>query len=313
MPKTQLRDSKSLYQALAKSAFEQGDYAKCFEFASKLGNLLPADFREMVAYSAYMVGLELAAKGDFQKAGEKIRYAQAHTSNPVLRALCNQRYELGKGVSYQVPMRESQCPICTDNRLLQIARGLSEEDLRPEVDNVYCIAAYRSGWDRQKSNPFSKALRTMKEPDKRKTVEAMGKLMAHFISFHLASSVRQNTDLLVAVPTVPERYAKRGYAIPEVLADKVSRQTSIPMYPKLITLNRATSDLRHLSKADRQRELTNAFTVTQPDMVKGLSVMIVDDITTHGTTLKEIGRTLHEAGAREVAGLVLAHTESSWI
>jgi predicted amidophosphoribosyltransferase len=52
--------------------------------------------------------------------------------------------------------------------------------------------------------------------------------------------------------------------------------------------------------------LRRSLWVPDPAMVAGARVLVLDDVLTEGSTLREVARALRLAGAREVAGLVLA-------
>jgi predicted amidophosphoribosyltransferase len=52
--------------------------------------------------------------------------------------------------------------------------------------------------------------------------------------------------------------------------------------------------------------LRRSLLVPAPDCVVGARILVVDDVLTEGSTLREVARVLRHAGAREVAGLVLA-------
>lgn len=52
--------------------------------------------------------------------------------------------------------------------------------------------------------------------------------------------------------------------------------------------------------------LRRSLVVTAPAAVAGARVLVLDDVLTEGSTLREVARALRGAGAREVAGLVLA-------
>ena len=52
--------------------------------------------------------------------------------------------------------------------------------------------------------------------------------------------------------------------------------------------------------------LRRALCVAAPGAVAGARVLVLDDVLTDGSTLREVGRVLRRAGAREVAGLILA-------
>lgn len=52
--------------------------------------------------------------------------------------------------------------------------------------------------------------------------------------------------------------------------------------------------------------LREALTVADPPAVEGERMLVLDDVLTEGSTMREVAQCLLEAGAAEVAGLVLA-------
>jgi predicted amidophosphoribosyltransferase len=63
---------------------------------------------------------------------------------------------------------------------------------------------------------------------------------------------------------------------------------------------------RHRAEGALRRSLR----VTHPDRVAGARVLVIDDVFTEGSTLREVARALAAAGATEVAGLAL--TRQPW-
>jgi predicted amidophosphoribosyltransferase len=53
-------------------------------------------------------------------------------------------------------------------------------------------------------------------------------------------------------------------------------------------------------------KLRQALYVPSPGFVAGARILVIDDVLTEGSTLREVARVLRRAGALEVAGLVLA-------
>lgn len=58
----------------------------------------------------------------------------------------------------------------------------------------------------------------------------------------------------------------------------------------------------------KKDNVAGAFTLSEPDIVCGKSILLIDDICDSGATIKEIGKMLTEAGAVEIAPLVIAKT-----
>jgi len=67
-----------------------------------------------------------------------------------------------------------------------------------------------------------------------------------------------------------------------------------------------------LTEIERQQEIANAFTLTQPQAISGKRVLLFDDILTTGTTVTEIGSLLTKSGAKAVYILGLAKTSKHW-
>jgi predicted amidophosphoribosyltransferase len=71
-----------------------------------------------------------------------------------------------------------------------------------------------------------------------------------------------------------------------------------------------TPPMRGRSRVERQRlaigPLRESLHVPHPERLAGVRVLVLDDVLTEGSTLREVARALRLAGAEEVAGLVLA-------
>jgi predicted amidophosphoribosyltransferase len=61
-----------------------------------------------------------------------------------------------------------------------------------------------------------------------------------------------------------------------------------------------------LGKEERRRNVRAAFQVDNPDAVKGMKILLVDDVATTGNTLNECARVLTRSGCSNVLCLVLA-------
>ncbi len=52
--------------------------------------------------------------------------------------------------------------------------------------------------------------------------------------------------------------------------------------------------------------MQNAFSIRKPKLIKGKSVIVVDDVITTGTTILELAKMLKENGATKVYALSIA-------
>ena len=112
--------------------------------------------------------------------------------------------------------------------------------------------------------------------------------------------------ILVPVPLYSRRLRQRGFnqtaLIGEVLAKKLSwRFTDVLIRVKK---TKPQSDLK--SKQERHQNIQGAFGVKNGVRLRNKKIILLDDIWTSGSTLKECARVLKRKGVAKVWGLVLA-------
>jgi ComF family protein len=106
-------------------------------------------------------------------------------------------------------------------------------------------------------------------------------------------------DVIVPVPLHPARQRERGFNQASLLAELLSARTSIPVKP-LLERTRYTTTQTALDRSERMENLHNAFRLRKNADVRGLGVLLVDDVLTTGSTLNECARVLKHAGAFSV-------------
>jgi ComF family protein len=105
--------------------------------------------------------------------------------------------------------------------------------------------------------------------------------------------------VIVPVPLHPARQRERGFNQASVLAELLSAHTSIPCRPMLKRV-RYTTTQTALDRSERMENLHNAFRLRKNTDVRGLRVLLIDDVLTTGSTLSECARVLKRAGAKLV-------------
>lgn len=116
-------------------------------------------------------------------------------------------------------------------------------------------------------------------------------------------------DALVPVPLFADRLAERGYNQSDLLCQHVALKTGIPARSPLLKRNRETSQQALLSEVDRRKNVRDAFVASADS--NGLSVLLVDDVATSGSTLRECAKALRQQGAGPVYGIAVSHSLSS--
>lgn len=147
------------------------------------------------------------------------------------------------------------------------------------------------------------AIHTFKYKGKITTGEVLGKIMADhaYPGYSIA-----DYSLIVPVPLHPKRLRERGFNQSVILAREISKRFSLPL--DFLTLRRHvfTEPQVNLGKDRRTANVRGAFAVKNKKKIEGQKIILVDDVYTTGSTVKECAGALMQHGAVEVSVLTLA-------
>ncbi len=135
-----------------------------------------------------------------------------------------------------------------------------------------------------------------------------GRLVAQCVQDHLAGRY----DLITWVPLSRARLRQRGYDQAMLLASAAALELDDVAAETLCKV-RDTEAQSGLGKNDasRRANVLSAYQVTDPALVEGRRVLLIDDIVTTGSTLSECARVLRTAGATDVVCAALARSRRS--
>ncbi|HVM27016.1 MAG TPA: phosphoribosyltransferase family protein [Mycobacteriales bacterium] len=100
--------------------------------------------------------------------------------------------------------------------------------------------------------------------------------------------------VLVPVPSSASAVRTRGHDHSRRLASAAARRLGLPARP-LLRQSRAVADSAGLGAAERAENLRGALVARRP--LHGVTALVVDDVVTTGSTLREAVRALRAAGA----------------
>ncbi|MEO8560708.1 MAG: phosphoribosyltransferase family protein [bacterium] len=107
---------------------------------------------------------------------------------------------------------------------------------------------------------------------------------------------------IVPVPLAPARQRERGYNQSEVLAAGLARLWNLPLRTDLLARTRVTKTQTRLTPGERQRNVANAFrSLADRGSLRGLHLVLVDDVVTTAATLNACAAALHAGGVRIVS------------
>jgi len=111
-------------------------------------------------------------------------------------------------------------------------------------------------------------------------------------------------DGILPVPLFIKGLRKRGFNQSLLMARVLSKNMQVPLFMDVLFKKKETLPQIGLSKKERLANLKKAFEVKGD--IKGLRLLLVDDVMTTGATVTECSKVLMNAGAQEVIVLTLA-------
>lgn len=134
----------------------------------------------------------------------------------------------------------------------------------------------------------------------------IGNFMAKYFKEKIGHRLNSEDLLVTAVPLHRKRLNWRGYNQSELIAQKIIEFFGWH-YDKI--LDKKSQRPPQADIKDRQIRIQNAnaaFVCKKPELVQGKTILVIDDVSTTGSTLDDCARALKGAGAREVIGFVFA-------
>jgi ComF family protein len=136
----------------------------------------------------------------------------------------------------------------------------------------------------------------------------LGIVFANFL-YQIFTAQDWQVDLVVPVPLSKARIKQRGYNQAAVIAYPLSLTLGRPYRSKALTRIRETRSQVGLSIQERFLNVENAFASDTPT-VSGKSILLVDDVTTTGSTLNACASALFVHDAKRVYCLTVARARN---
>ncbi len=117
---------------------------------------------------------------------------------------------------------------------------------------------------------------------------------------------RKSGFLLIPMPLEKRRLKGRGFNQAKEIAKEISNFLEIPLLDNILIKKQKTSPQVKLSEEERRKNISGVFSCQNQKMISKKSVLLVDDIYTTGSTMKEAAKVLRESGAKRIIGIVIA-------
>lgn len=122
---------------------------------------------------------------------------------------------------------------------------------------------------------------------------------------------KESFDYIIPIPITQKRKKERGYNQAELLAQELSVLTGVPCKTDILIKAKDCKDQHNLKSSEREANVKGVFSVQNPSELKGMKILLVDDIVTTGHTLSEAAKTLKKAKTSKVSAIVVASAKRS--
>jgi competence protein ComFC len=148
-------------------------------------------------------------------------------------------------------------------------------------------------------DPLRKALHKLKYRRDISLGDALAFQMAPF-----AAALNWPVNVVVPIPLGSQRYKQRGYNQVGMIAKPLALAMGLEYFPQGLHRQKETRSQVGLTKNERKENVYGAFSTSR--RVEGKTVLIMDDVSTTGSTLSSAAEALLSSGAKDVYALAVA-------
>ncbi len=118
------------------------------------------------------------------------------------------------------------------------------------------------------------------------------------------TEITKNIDLIIPVPLQKYKYKERSFNQSEIIANQLFNNLN-KVNSKILKKIKITKDQKNLDSKKRTINLSGAFELVDKNLILNKKILIVDDVITTGSTIKEITQLLLKSGSSEVSAFSL--------
>ncbi len=172
-----------------------------------------------------------------------------------------------------------------------------KSSLLPEINETYHL------FDYQKDILAQKLIHAFKYG----LVKEISEIFAVVLEKERLALKKLNFDVIAPIPLHSRKLKERGFNQSYLITQKIAAITQKEIANNVLIRKvhrRPQAEIK--KRAEREKNIQNIFSCAKPDLIKGKTILLVDDVATTGATLKECARVLKTSGAAKVISFTLA-------
>jgi ComF family protein len=142
---------------------------------------------------------------------------------------------------------------------------------------------------------------------KYKGIKEIGYELGRIYALSLKSSGFTNDfDLIIPVPLHPLKKRIRGFNQSETISSGIADVTGLPVNTNSLARKSVSATQTKRSRYERWTNVEGIFQVTDPEIIKGRHILLVDDVITTGSTIESCANELLKVEGVKVSVVALA-------
>jgi ComF family protein len=147
-----------------------------------------------------------------------------------------------------------------------------------------------------------------------RSIKGAAEPLAELIIRYLKNTAADTASLtVIPIPLSPRRLRTRGYNQAECIAQPMAAALDLPIATDvLIRAHHAKPQSETSSAAERRENIIGAYAIRDSEparaAIRGVNILLIDDVSTSGATFLEASRVLKAAGAKKIVAIAAAKT-----
>ncbi len=183
----------------------------------------------------------------------------------------------------------------------RLVRGLSSIQVR----ELFALTYKEGVWSLSSfKNP---SLRALLHEVKFHSNKGAQTLLAEFLIQLLNEKKSLASHLWLPIPLSKTRFRERGYNQVTEILKALPKDLELHISTNCLVRTRNTKPQTELERAERLKNVIGAFHIAKPEQVTGKDIVILDDVTTTGATLRAAAAALLPYNPKSVTLIALSH------
>ncbi|KKS69238.1 MAG: hypothetical protein UV41_C0060G0007 [Candidatus Daviesbacteria bacterium GW2011_GWA2_42_7] len=191
------------------------------------------------------------------------------------------------------------CPNCERAAIGGVTHPLCRSKWK--LDGLWSLGVYR--------DPLRKAIQKLKYRYVSELADVLVDLMISYWAKYTPQFIEELKKggewVIVPVPLHQKRKNYRGFNQSELIGQMLSRKLGLE-YSEVLKRILSTKPQVGLKSWERKKNIHGAFSLTVDGSLSAMSILLIDDVWTTGSTLKECAYVLKRGGAQKVWAITLA-------